>query len=263
MKRFSIALLHLPGHWPTLRQVTGIDRDGTPLTRPLRALNPGAHLDCGESDMAVYEVDCGLFVGKEAAAAGQMKEVAFLAEGDTVEPIEPKQFEAQTQRLFPRDHQAADLYAQAIKIAETTEPVPPPLETAIGQIEINCTRSLIVDLAKSVADNADRVQTWWSATVAGETISGTSASELQKQVSKIAARKGRQRRRHATLLDQAEAHAQHSSLPRLQGSPRQVKWAMCLRDKLAATEPSDPRLVEQTSAKFWIDNRRTLNLAPQ
>lgn len=56
----------------------------------------------------------------------------------------------------------------------------------------------------------------------------------------------------------AEKSAGELGLPELKGTPKQVAWALQIRDKIAKANSKDPRLKRAFTAKYWIDNRATL-----
>ncbi|WP_432258090.1 hypothetical protein [Cupriavidus sp. TMH.W2] len=56
------------------------------------------------------------------------------------------------------------------------------------------------------------------------------------------------------LQDTASA----KNLPTLSGSPRQIKWALEIRDNFWQKNPGNPLLKRATTAKYWIENRESL-----
>lgn len=48
------------------------------------------------------------------------------------------------------------------------------------------------------------------------------------------------------------------SLPALSGSSRQISWARDIRRRLARLDPTHYALTTETSASWWIDNRKSL-----
>jgi len=57
----------------------------------------------------------------------------------------------------------------------------------------------------------------------------------------------------------ADAQAQESGLPTLQGSDKQVAWAAQIRERALRMRPEmAAKLSPETSAKWWIDSREVL-----
>ncbi|ANB73613.1 hypothetical protein AYM40_15550 [Paraburkholderia phytofirmans OLGA172] len=54
------------------------------------------------------------------------------------------------------------------------------------------------------------------------------------------------------------AAASAKSLPSLSGSPRQIKWALEIRDGFQEKNPTSPLLQRATTAKYWIEKRLDL-----
>lgn len=51
------------------------------------------------------------------------------------------------------------------------------------------------------------------------------------------------------------------SLPELQGTEKQSKWAFVIRARFAEAFPESALLRSHTDAKFWIENRRVFDFA--
>ena len=49
--------------------------------------------------------------------------------------------------------------------------------------------------------------------------------------------------------------AKENNLPKLQGSEKQIAWAMSIRAEKLEKHGNIPALIEKTGAKWWIDNR--------
>lgn len=66
--------------------------------------------------------------------------------------------------------------------------------------------------------------------------------------------------------DRATADAIHSlqvaaaarNLPGLSGSPRQIKWALEIRQAFSDKNPASPLLKRATTARYWIEHRNSL-----
>jgi hypothetical protein len=48
-----------------------------------------------------------------------------------------------------------------------------------------------------------------------------------------------------------------TGLPKLTGTPKQIAYALSIRDAFAAKHPGDPALKRGTTAKYWIENHRS------
>lgn len=57
-------------------------------------------------------------------------------------------------------------------------------------------------------------------------------------------------------IEALEAHQQSQQLPELEGTAKQIKWAMQIRYKIYKADPNDKRLARHTKARYWIDNRK-------
>lgn len=51
------------------------------------------------------------------------------------------------------------------------------------------------------------------------------------------------------------------TLPQLEGSEAQIKWAFAIRSKVSDVFPECMMLRSHTDAKFWIENRRLFDFA--
>lgn len=81
-------------------------------------------------------------------------------------------------------------------------------------------------------------------------------AELVRERERLEQMKARQ----AQLAAEAEkivAEGQPTSeLPVLSGSPKQIAWALRIRDAIAARDPKHTSLRRATTASFWIENHR-------
>lgn len=56
-------------------------------------------------------------------------------------------------------------------------------------------------------------------------------------------------------LQRQQEEAATKNLPSLSGSPRQIKWALEIRDSFWRKNPGSPLLKRATTAKYWIEHR--------
>jgi len=61
-----------------------------------------------------------------------------------------------------------------------------------------------------------------------------------------------------TQLDEAKKDAETAGWPALKGSPKQISWAETIRAKVAEKEPNSKLLKTATTAKYWIENYRSV-----
>jgi hypothetical protein len=59
-------------------------------------------------------------------------------------------------------------------------------------------------------------------------------------------------------LERLQNAASAKNLPTLSGSPRQIKWALEIRDSFWQKNPEGPLLKRATTAKYWIEHRENL-----
>lgn len=59
-------------------------------------------------------------------------------------------------------------------------------------------------------------------------------------------------------IQSLQAAAAARNLPALSGSPRQIKWALEIRQAFSDKNPTSPLLKRATTAKYWIENRDSL-----
>jgi uncharacterized membrane protein len=62
----------------------------------------------------------------------------------------------------------------------------------------------------------------------------------------------------ADLIRSLQDAASASNLPELSGSPRQIKWALEIRQAFCDKNPTSPLLKRATAAKYWIEHRNSL-----
>lgn len=58
--------------------------------------------------------------------------------------------------------------------------------------------------------------------------------------------------------ERAKKNAEALGLRELKGTPKQVAWALQIRDAFASANPNSPNLRRATTAKWWIENRTRL-----
>lgn len=73
----------------------------------------------------------------------------------------------------------------------------------------------------------------------------------------VEALKQKRAEREQAVMDAIEKSAA-LGLPALEGSIKQIAWALRIRDKVVQVNPADPRLKKATTARYWIDNRNHL-----
>ncbi|MCL4665777.1 hypothetical protein [Burkholderia pseudomallei] len=59
-------------------------------------------------------------------------------------------------------------------------------------------------------------------------------------------------------LQRLQDEAATNNLPPLSGSPRQIKWALEIRESFWRKAPESPLLKRPTTAKYWIEHRNQL-----
>lgn len=59
-------------------------------------------------------------------------------------------------------------------------------------------------------------------------------------------------------LERIQRHAEAERLPELSGSPKQIRWALEIRDAFSRTNPDHSALSRETTARYWIENRHCL-----
>lgn len=55
-------------------------------------------------------------------------------------------------------------------------------------------------------------------------------------------------------------HAEAEGLPDLSGSPKQIQWALQIRNAFSRNNPGNPVLRRATTAKYWIERRHSLQM---
>ncbi|MFL9961606.1 hypothetical protein PQR02_10945 [Paraburkholderia sediminicola] len=58
--------------------------------------------------------------------------------------------------------------------------------------------------------------------------------------------------------ERIQRHAEGEGLPELGGSPKQIQWALAIRDAFSRNHPGHPLLRRATTAKYWIERRHSL-----
>ncbi|MEM5299085.1 hypothetical protein VSR82_32785 [Burkholderia sp. JPY481] len=62
----------------------------------------------------------------------------------------------------------------------------------------------------------------------------------------------------ADAIQSLQVAAAARNLPELSGSPRQIKWALEIRQAFSDKNPTSPLLKRATTAKYWIEHRNGL-----
>lgn len=98
--------------------------------------------------------------------------------------------------------------------------------------------------------------------VVGETVISVPRKELQSVVERLFGDQVAKRQTELASIkaardEEADAllrEANNAGWPVLNGSERQVAWAISIRSKVAKRNPGLPELLTRTAAKYWIDN---------
>lgn len=239
--------------WPSVRLVVGIDDAGVLIERPMKGTK------APNSSVARYQVRPGLYCANIPVSGGKYRASWYQADEATVVEVTASGFDALLAAMSPDRVESWRLRERVMDAARKAHPIPPAEVTEIGTISITRAIHLRIRLERTIEQNASRAHVRYEAKVGNATLSESTEVAIRRAIRSRVIDEKRLIEKRNQQLRQAQERASARCLPALTGTQAQVRWATSIRDGILQTNPGDPRLKRNTTAAFWIDNRKALS----
>ncbi|CAJ8619069.1 Uncharacterised protein [Burkholderia pseudomallei] len=189
-------------------------------------------------------------------------EIFFELEGDSVRKLNRAELNERLRAMSPGNYAAMEhnrrkaarrtellpeIQAEVNELAGDQERLEVTMVTVDDQLELS---RLAVTRHKSCG-HFDEI----AADTVDELVSHLSAPTVPCPYCEASAKKARAAQ---DALQRLQDEAATNNLPPLSGSPRQIKWALEIRESFWRRAPESPLLERATTAKYWIEHRNEL-----